>query len=333
MTAPFTHGVRIAGTGSAVPDKVLSNDDLAKMMDTSDEWIQQRTGIRERRIVDQSKEGTFTLSRDALKKALDDAGMQAADLDLIILASVTMEMTCPSVSCRVADALGAAPAGAFDIVAACCGFVYGINLADTLIRSGRHQRIGVVGCDTLSTVLDYNDRSVSILFGDSAGAMVLTRDDDPTLGCQFQTMRADGKMWRSLYMPRREQEIVEGDEENPIGLGFLRMNGREVYKFAVNKFRDVIQEAMCATGLGVDDISQFICHQSNARIIESAIDKLKLPPEKVYINIDRYGNSSSGSVGLCFDELWRAGKIKRGEKVLMVAFGGGLTWASSLWQL
>jgi 3-oxoacyl-[acyl-carrier-protein] synthase-3 len=329
---PF--GVRIAGVGSAVPERVLTNVDLEKMLDTSDDWIVQRTGIRERRIVDPATQGTYTLGRDALKRALDDAGMRGSDLDMVIFATVTAEMTCPSNACRVALELGAIPAGAFDLVAACCGYVYALNVAEALVRSGRHRAVGVIGCDAMSTVCDYGERSVSILFGDAAGAAVLTRDDaDPSIGCLYQTLNADGSMWESLYMPRRCDEIPEHDRENPIRLGCLRMNGREVYKFAVTKFREVIEDALCKTGLGVDQISQFICHQSNVRIIDAAKEKLGLPDEKVYINIDKFGNSSAGSVGLCFDQLWKSGKVKRGDHVVFVAFGGGLTWASSVWKL
>ncbi|MHC4651245.1 MAG: beta-ketoacyl-ACP synthase III, partial [Planctomycetota bacterium] len=318
---------------SAVPDKVLTNFDLEKMVDTSDEWIVQRTGIRERRMVNPETEGTFTLSRDALQRALDHAGMQASELDQIIIGTVTAEMTCPSVACRVSQALGAAPAGAFDLVAACSGFVYSINVADSLVRAGRNSAVGVVGCDTMTTASDFSERTVSILFGDAAGAAILVRDDDPSVGCIYQSSQADGSMWESLYIPRLPRDVPEHDGDNPIKLGCLRMNGREIFKFAVAKFRDVIREALDATGLTVDQISQFVCHQSNVRIIDAAKHRLGLPPEKVYINIDRYGNSSAGSVGLCFDELWRAGKINRGDYVLLVAFGGGLTWATSIWKI
>ena len=334
MPTPVPFGVRIAGVGSAVPARVLVNRDLEAMMDTSDEWIMQRTGIHERRIVDQTEEGTYTLGRDALRNALADAGLQGSDLDMVIFATVTAEMTCPSNACRAAFELGAAPAPAFDVVAACCGYVYALNLAESMIRAGRHRTVGIIGCDAMSTVCDYTDRSVSILFGDAAGAAVLTRDDaHPEIGCLYQTLNADGAMWESLYMPRREQDVPDKDRDNRIALGCLRMNGREVYKFAVNKFREVIEDALVATGLGVDDIAQFICHQSNVRIIDAAKEKIGLPAEKVYINIDRYGNSSAGSVGLCFDQLWKAGKVKRGDTVIFVAFGGGLTWASSVWRL
>lgn len=326
-------GVRIAGVGSAMPPRILSNRDLEKMVDTTDDWIVQRTGINERRIVDPETEGTFTLSVEAMSKAIEHAEINASELDLIILATVTAEMTCPSTSCRVAEAIGAAPAGAFDLVAACCGYVYSMNIADTLIRSGRYRTIGVIGCDTLSTTIDYTERSVSILFGDGAGAAVLCADPDARLGCRFQSMYADGSMWRSLYMPKRLQEVPEGDRDNPTKLGCLRMHGREVYKFAVGKFTSVIQEALDKSGLQVDDISQFIIHQSNIRMINAAKKRFGLPDEKVYVNIDHYGNTSSGSVGICFDELWRAGRIKRGETVMLVAFGGGMTWTASVWQL
>ncbi len=259
--------------------------------------------------------------------------MRPGDLDLIIVGTVTAEMMCPSVACCVSDDLGAAPAGAFDLVAGCSGFVYSINLADTLVRSGRNAAVGVIGCDTLTTISDFSERSVSILFGDAAGAAVLVRDDDPSVGCLYQSNQADGALWRSLYIPRLPRDVAEHDRDNPIKLGCLRMNGREIYKFAVNKFREVIKDALNATGLTVDQISQFVCHQSNIRIIDAARERLGLPQEKVYVNIDRYGNTSAGSVGLCLDELWQAGKINRGDYVLMVAFGGGLTWSTSVWKI
>jgi 3-oxoacyl-[acyl-carrier-protein] synthase-3 len=326
-------GVRIAGTGSAVPERRLTNDDLSRMVETSDEWIVQRTGIRERRVCDPSREGTFTLNRDALRRALEAAGMQGSDLDLVIVGTCTQEMSCPSVACRIAGELGVTPGGAFDVVAACSGFVYAMNVADSLIRSGRFRSIGVCGGDAMSTIIDYQERSVSILFGDAAGAAVLVADPDPRRGCIHQQLGSDGRDWTPLYIPRRLQEVPEADRDNPIRMGNLRMNGREVFKFAVSRFRQVIEDALQATRLSPGDLSQVICHQSNIRIIESAIEKVGLPPEKVYINIDRFGNSSAGSVGLCLDQLWRAGKIPAGQPMMMVAFGGGMTWASSVWNV
>ncbi len=326
-------GVRMAGVGSAVPERVVTNTDLARHVATSDEWILQRTGIERRHFCTPGLESEFTLARDAMQRALDDAGMTGSDLDLLIHASVTMEMVCPSNACRIASAIGATPAGAFDLVAACSGFVYGLNIADTMIRCGRARTVGVIGCDALSSIIDFEDRSVSILFGDGAGAAVLTADPDPARGCLYQTMGADGDGWPALYLPRRPEDVPLGHEDHPARIGTLRMNGREVYKFAVNKFREVIEDALERTGLGVDDVAQFVCHQSNLRIIESAMEKVGLPPEKVHVNIDEYGNTSAGSVGLVLDEVRRAGRVGPGDVVVFVAFGAGLTWASSVWRM
>lgn len=333
MTSSPAFGVRIAGVGAALPDRKLTNADLEKMVDTSNEWIVKRTGIRERRVVDPSKEGEFTLARDALKAALDDAGMGVGDLDLLIHASTTQEMICPPNACRIISALGQSNAGAFDLVAACSGLVYAMNIADTMIRSGRYRTIGVIGCDELSAITDYDDRSLSILFGDGGSAMVMTRDDDPGRGCLFQTMNSDGGRWDVLYMPRTPEDVPDWDRDNTIKLGKLRMSGQEVFRFAVSKFRKTIREALEATGLTVDQISQFVCHQSNVRIIEAAKQKLGLPDEKVHMNIDWIGNTSAASVGLVFEELWRADKVKPGDYVIFVAFGGGLTWSSSVWKI
>ena len=328
-----TYGVRIAGVGSAVPDRRLTNQDFEKMFDTSDEWIRTRTGIRERRVVDQETEGTFTLSVEAVQKALDDAGIDGSSIDLLINASVSSEMTCPSNGCRVAHAIGAVPSPAFDLVAACSGFVYGLNVADPLIRGGAFKRIAVVGCDSMSTLCDYSDRSVSILFGDAAGAVILERDEDTDRGSIYSSMKSDASNWPCLYIPRRAQEVQDQAAVEHIELGKLRMLGREVYKFAVPKLIEMIEESLTAANLSPDDVSQFVCHQSNARIIESAITKLGLPAEKVHMNIQHYGNSSAGSVGLCLDEVWRAGKIKTGDIILIAAVGGGMTWAVNLWRV
>lgn len=331
---PAGHGTRIVGTGSAVPEKILSNQDLEKILDTSDEWIQQRTGIKTRRIVDQSTgAGTISLACDALENAVSNVGMDPAELDMVICACCTQEMTCPSAACRAAARVKAVNASAFDLVAACSGFVYGINVADSLIRQGRQKTIAVIGSDAMSTVMDYGERSVSILFGDAAGAVILTRDENPERGCIYQMMGADASNWTCLYLPRREIDVPECDKDNQIRLGCLRMNGREVFKFAVKKFLDVIEDALEKSGIGIDEVSQLICHQSNLRIIETARKRLGISRDRVYVNIDRIGNSSAGSIGLCLDELNQAGRIKEGQIVLFVAFGGGLTWASSLWRV
>lgn len=333
-TPPVGHGIRIVGTGSALPEQVLSNSDLEKMVDTSDEWIRKRTGISQRRIVDQSTGGgTISIATDALANVIEKTGIDPMEIDLIICATCTQEMTCPSAACRAQEKVGAFNAAAFDLAAACSGYLYGMNIADSLIRQGRNKTVAVIGADAMSTVIDYEERSVSILFGDAAGAVILTRDDDPGRGSVYQTMGADGRGWECLYMPRREIDIPDFDKDNTIKLTKLRMNGREVFKFAVKKFIEVIEQTLQDSGTSIDDVSQLICHQSNARIIESAREKLGIEKDRVYVNIDRVGNSSAGSIGLCLDELNDAGKVKEGDLLLLAAFGGGMTWASSLWRV
>ena len=330
-TLPGDRGVRIAGTGSYTPEKLLTNDDLAKMVDTSDEWITQRTGIKRRHICEQDTENTFTMARAALTRAVEKSDIDPSTLDMVIVGTVTSPMACPSTAARLTAEIGATPAAAFDLSAACCGFLYSMNIADSMIRVGRADRIAIVGVDHMSSVLDYDDRSCSILFGDAAGAAILEATDDPTRGGVYQTMHADGRGWESLYIPRRESDLVEGADPDEIRIGCLRMNGREVYKFAVTKFQRSIKKALEARGLEPDDVGSYICHQSNARIIESAVEKLGLPPDRVYINIDEYGNTSAGSVGLCLDEMMSKDLIDQSKPTLLVAFGGGMTWASSLW--
>ena len=325
-------GVRILGTGSAVPERRLTNADFARMMDTSDEWIKQRTGISERRVLDLRTEGCSTLAQRALERALVAAGIKATELDFVIVATVTMEMTCPSVACRIAGAIGATNAAAFDLGAACSGFVYALNTAEAMIRAGRARTIAVLGAEAMSSIIDYTDRSVSILFGDAAGCAIIQAVPDSTKGCIYQHMGADGSGWHALYIPRRQSDVPAEDADNPIRLGSLRMNGKEVFRFAVTKFKEVIEDAFKKTNLTPADVSQVICHQSNIRIIDSAREKLNIDPSKIYVNIDRYGNSSAGSVPLCLDELWRDGTITPGKPFMMVAFGGGLTWASSVWN-
>ncbi len=331
MTTAFGRGVRIAGTGRAVPAQVLTNKDLEKLVDTSDEWIVQRTGIRARHRAEEH-DTVFSLGRDALLKALERAGIAADTLDMIIVASVSGEMLCPSTAARISEAVGAREAAVFDLAAACSGFLYGMNLADTMIRCGRAERIAVIGVEVLTRLVDWNDRTVSIIFGDGAGAAVFVADADPTRGCIHQTMHGDGRLWRTLYHPKSDRDVPPGDEANPIRLGHLRMHGREIYKFAVTRFQEAIQDALERTGLAVGDVQHYICHQSNQRIIESAVEKLGLPADRVYVNIDRYGNTSAASIPICLDELFEAGRIESGKPIVLVAFGAGVTWASCVWN-
>lgn len=334
--APHRRGVRLAGTGIGLPGKTLTNADLERLMDTSDEWIVQRTGIRERRILDTSRgECTTTMATDALRGALDRAGMKPTDLDLVICATMTPEMLCPATACRVAQHVGAGHAGAFDLSAACSGFVFGLNLAHDLIRGGAYRTIAVIGADALSTLMDYSNagRGTAIIFGDAAGAAVFTADDNPSLGVLAQSMHADGSGWKDIYVPLCARDFPEETPPDPAKIGKVQMNGATVFKFAVGTFPGLIQETLDKAGLSARDVDMFVCHQSNARILSAARDRFGLSEDKLYINIDRYGNTVGASVPLCLHELMMQGRIKPGMKVMFVAFGAGLTWGSSLWQL
>ena len=327
-------GVRIAGTGHHVPEGVLTNEDLAKVMDTSDEWIVQRTGIRERRICNPSKGETPTwLATRALEKALADAHLSGADLDMVILATVTGEMTCPATACRVAANVGAGHAAAFDLLAACSGFLYGMVVAHDMIRAGTFGTIGLIGCDVLSRVLDFDNRAVAVLFGDSAGAAVIRVTDDTSKGLITGAMHADGARWHDLYLPRSPFDCPPETDPGSVRMNALQMNGREVYKFAVGTFSDVIASTLEQAGVRAEEVDMFVCHQSNARMLESARRRFGIPEEKMYVNIDRFGNCSAGSVPVAFDELRERGACREGDLVMFVAFGGGLTWSAALWRL
>jgi 3-oxoacyl-[acyl-carrier-protein] synthase-3 len=328
-------GVRIAGTGSALPRTALTNRDLERLMDTSDEWIVQRTGIHERRkISPEFNESTATLSADALRGALADARMQASDLDLIIVATMTPEMQCPATACMVAH-LVKARCGAFDLNAACSGFVFAMNTAHELIRGGSYRAIGVVGADCLTTLMDYSTagRGTAIIFGDGAGAAILRATDDASMGLIAQSMHADGDGWKDIYVPEADRDFPPGVAPDKGKFCKVQMNGAGVFKFAVGTFPDLIQETLDKAGLKPSDVDMFVCHQSNARILSAARERFGIPEERLYVNIHRVGNTVAASVPLCLDELRKAGRIRDGMKIMMLAFGGGLTWGSSLWQL
>lgn len=328
-------GVRIAGTGMYVPSDLLTNADLEKLMDTSDEWIRQRTGIERRHVADKAAgENVLTMATEAGRRVLADAGLTSKDLDLLILATVGAEMPCPSTACRVMDRLGGGTGAAFDISAACSGWVYGLNLAHAMIRSGVHRSALVIGAEFLTQYVETSTRGrgVSILFGDGAAGALLRADANPALGVIAQRMHSDGSGWKDLYIPRAERDFPEGEFE-AWRIGMMQMNGRAVFKFAVKTFCDLMAETLDEASLDASEVDMFVCHQSNVRILEAACERFGLPPEKLYINIQDYGNTSAASVPICLDELRRAGRIRPGQKVMFVAFGGGLTWASSLWQL
>lgn len=330
----YPGGVTIAGTGMAFPSKVLTNQDLEKLMDTSDEWIVQRTGIHTRRIVGEG-ESTHTLSTQALKAACEDAKLNPAELDLVIVATMTPEMPCPASACRVAAGVGAARAGAFDLNAACSGFVFGLNTADALIRTGAYRNIGLVGADTLSVHMDYSNagRGTAIIFGDGAGAAVISATSDRSKGVLAQAMHADGEGWKDIYVPMCSRDFPAGIEPDESKHGHVQMNGATVFKFAVGTFPEVIAQTLEKAGVTAGEVDMYVCHQSNARILQAARERFGLAEDKLYVNIDRYGNTVGASVPLCLHELRQAGRVKAGMKVMFVAFGGGLTWGSSLWQL
>jgi 3-oxoacyl-[acyl-carrier-protein] synthase-3 len=318
----------IAGTGSYVPEKRLTNDELSKMVDTNDEWIVQRTGIRERRIAG-PHESTATLASHAATKALQAAGLEPKHLDLIICGTITPEMAFPSTACFVAASLGLDTTPAFDLSAACSGFIYTLQTAAAFIKSGIYKNVMVVGAETLSRVTDYQDRGSCILFGDGAGAVILQRSNETNRGLLYSSLYADGHGWDLLHCTPGSrhpisESMVAGRQH------FMKINGRDVYKFAVKRFHELIEDAMRKCELTADKVKLIVPHQVNQRIIDSAMERLKLAPEKAYVNIDRYGNTSAASIPIALDEAVRAGKIVKGDVVIFVAFGAGLTWANAV---
>lgn len=335
MTAGYAPpaGVRIAGTGMAVPSRKVSNDDLAKIVDTSDEWIRPRTGIATRHLSDN---GTLTsdLAAEAVTQALRNAGLEPKDLDLLVCATMTPDVICPATACRIVDKIGAVPCGAMDLNLACTGLVAALSIANNFIMSGAYKHVAVIGADRLSTIVNWEDRKTCVLFGDAAGAMVLSASDNPEQRCLFQKLNSNGGMGDALYVPRGESDIPEGGHESFNGkYDTLQMNGREVYKFAVHALQECVHEALEHTGLTHEDIKMVVPHQSNIRMLQSAWKKMGFPDEKIYINIDRFGNTSAASIGLCLHELTERGRLGEGDHVIFVAQGGGLTWGASLWRL
>ncbi len=326
-------GVRITGTGMAVPPRKVSNDDLAEIIDTSDEWIRPRTGIVTRHLSDDG-ELTSNLAAQAVTQALANAGLKPTDLDLLVCATMTPDMICPATACRVVEKIGAVPCGAMDVNLACTGLVAGLSIASNFIASGAYKNVAVIGADRLSTIVNWEDRKTCVLFGDAAGAMIVSASDNPQQQCLFQKLNSDGSMGEALYVPRNEQDIPEGGHENFNGkYDTLQMNGREVFKFAVNALKECVREALDHTGLSHEDIKMVVPHQSNIRMLKSAWKKLGFPEDKIYINIDRFGNTSAASIGLCMHELTEQGRLQEGDHVIFVAQGGGLTWGASLWRL
>ncbi|MCC5828129.1 MAG: ketoacyl-ACP synthase III [Phycisphaeraceae bacterium] len=323
---------RIAGSGAAIPARVVTNAELSRTVDTSDAWIVQRTGIRQRYIIGEGQ-SLLSLSVEAGRQALQSAQLAPGDLGMAIVATMSPQMLTPSTAARLVDQLGATPAGAVDIGAACSGFVYALNMAAGLIATGAMNNILVVGAEVLSQTVDWSDRRTCVLFGDGAAAVVLSADSSPNQGCIHQSMYSNGAGWRDLYCPRTNQDIPENDAIFSGKLNTLQMNGREIYRFAVSTLEQTILDAVEAAGVELDQLKAILVHQSNARIIEGAARRLGLTDDRIYVNIDRFGNTAAASVPLCFHELRCAGRLVEGDLVLFVALGGGLTWATSLWRL
>ncbi len=329
MTAPPRTRARIVGTGSYVPEKVLSNFDLEKTVDTSDKWILTRTGIRERRMAAKDQ-ATSDLALVAARQALDDAGVQPRDLDMILVATFTPDSPMPSTACHLQHLLGAKNAAALDINAACTGFVYGLALADSLIRAGTSSKCLLVGAEILSRSLNWEDRTTCILFADGAGAAVLAPSAGDKGGVLSTHLYADGGQAGLLTVPAGgtrkpvTAEVLERRQHT------ISMKGNETFKLAVKGMAQAAQAALKANNVTGSDIALFIPHQANLRIIEATAERLKIPMSKVMVNIDRYGNTSAATIPIALDEAARRGRIQRGELVLLDAFGAGFTWGSAL---
>ena len=320
---------RIIGTGSYVPLKVLTNADLEKLVDTSDEWILTRTGIAERHIASE-EEATSDLSLHASRAALEAASLDPADLDMILVATVTPDMPFPSTACLLQDRLGARRAGALDISAACSGFVYGLAVADGLIRAGSIRTVLLLGAETLTKVVNWQDRNTCILFGDGAGAAVL-RADEGERGILSTHLYADGSKGSLLVLPGGGSRHPMSQATLDAGLSKIQMHsGNEVFKLAVRAMEDAALTALKKHGLEVSDIDHIISHQANLRIISALGQRLGVPDHKVVVTIQKYGNTSAASIPIALDEVVRTGRVKAGDIVLLCAFGGGLTWASCL---
>ncbi len=311
----------LRGTGSALPRRSVSNADMAKIVETSDDWIRERTGIRSRYIASEG-ETTRTLAVEAAKKALDHAGVPASDIDLIILATSTPDNTFPATATQVQADLGIRQGAAFDLQAVCSGFVYALATADNFIKGGSAKAVLVIGAETFSRILDWTDRTTCVLFGDGAGAFVLTAEDTDTHGIIGTKLRADGQYVSKLY--------VDGGPSTTKSVGYLRMEGKEVFKHAVANMTSVMSDLMTEKGLKPSDIDWFVPHQANRRILESTAKKLGINEERIVMTLEQHGNTSAASIPLAFDAAVRDGRIKPGHLILLEAMGGGFTWGAAL---
>ena len=326
------YGVNILGTGSYVPEKILTNHDLEKLVQTSDEWITSRTGMKERHISDENT-ATSDISIEAAKKALDDAKLSPSDIDCILVATITPDMFFPSTACFVQRNLGIKDAAAFDILAACSGFIYGLSVAKSYIESGLYKNILLIGAETLSKVTDWQDRNTCVLFGDGAGAMVLGRNESDSSNILSITLGSDGNYEKLLYLPGGGSRNPTTSKTVEDRLQYIKMEGKETFKIAVTKMVESAKKALDLAGKKCEDIKLIIPHQANKRIIDAIAKRMDVVQDKVYINVHKYGNMSAATTIVALDEARRSGIVKTGDLVELVAFGGGFTWGAAVIKL
>lgn len=326
-TPPYP--VRIAGTGSYLPSRIMTNRELEETVDTSDEWITSRTGIRERRI---AAEGEFTshMASEAARRALEQSGVAAADIELIIVATITPDTLTPATACYVQQQIGSLRAVAFDVSAACSGFLYAMELARHAVGAGAFRNALIIGAEKLSAFVDWSDRNTCVLFGDGAGAAVLLPSTNGGGRILSSRLGTDGAQAELLNIPGGGSACPAIPGGAPVKSPTLAMQGREVFKFAVNAMRQAANDGVAAAGLQIGDIDLIIPHQANLRIIDAIVERLDYRKENVFINLDKYGNTSAAAVAIALDEAHRGGRIKPGDRILLVAFGAGLTWASAV---
>jgi 3-oxoacyl-[acyl-carrier-protein] synthase-3 len=325
---PLTRSAQVVGWGMAVPGRILTNDELSGMMDTSDEWIRTRTGIRERRVVTGSSETTSSLAMQAARAALEVADLSPRQLDTIIVATVTPDYPFPSTACLVQDGLGAARASAFDLNAGCSGFVYGLSLGTSLIASGQADHVLVIGAETLSRITNWSDRNTCVLFGDGAGAVILGLGQNGG-GVRASVLGADGSGGGLLIVPAGGSRQPASRQTVAEGLHYIQMSGREVFRFATRIMAEATREVVHKAGWELDEISLVIPHQANQRIIDTSTKRLKLDPERVFSNVERYGNTSAASIPIALCEAVEQKRVKPHDRLVLVGFGAGLTWAAA----
>ena len=327
----MAHSVTISGTGSYVPKKVLTNHDLEAIVDTTDEWISTRTGIKERRIASDTQ-STSDLATEAARSAMADANVSGEEIDLIIVATISPDAFFPATACYVQQNIEATNALCFDVSAACSGFLYAMQIAENLILSGQRKTALIIGAEKLSSMVDWEDRNTCVLFGDGAGSVILTVDENNKNGRKLlsSSLGSDGRQTDILHVPGGGSACPITPENADQKLNTIRMQGREVYKYAVNAMRRAAEDALQKYGLGPEDVDMVIPHQANLRIIEAITDRMGIPKEKTFINLTKYGNTSAAAIAIALDEANKTKSIDEGDTVLLVAFGAGLTWASYL---